>query len=50
VWSSMKRARAAGSNWSPAANLVSLLALLLTWVPSLVLYLYLRIKDRSEGA
>jgi len=50
VWSGMKRARRAGTTWSLTENLVSVSALLLTWVPSLILYLYVRVKVRSEGS
>lgn len=50
VWSGIKRARRAGTTWSLTENLVSVPALLLTWLPSLVLYLYVRVKVRSEGS
>jgi len=50
VWSGMKRARRTGTTWSLTENLVSVSALLLTWLPSLALYLYLRVKVRSEGS
>jgi hypothetical protein len=49
VWSAMTRARKAGTSWSLTQNLVSVSALLLTWLPSLILYLYVRVKVRSGG-
>jgi hypothetical protein len=49
VWSSMKRARIAGTSWSPTRNLTSITALVLTWLPSIILYVYVRAKARSGG-
>ncbi|HBD07173.1 MAG TPA: hypothetical protein DCZ69_02840 [Syntrophobacteraceae bacterium] len=46
----MKRAREAGGTWSLKENLVPTSALLLTWFPSFLLYVYLRVKLRSEGS
>jgi hypothetical protein len=49
VWGAVKRARRAGTTWSPTQDLVSITALLLTWLPSLILYLYVRARVRSES-
>ena len=49
VLSSLRRARMAGTSWSLTRNLTSITALVLTWLPSFIVYVYVRAKARSGG-
>jgi hypothetical protein len=44
----LKRARLSGATWSPLNDLLSLTMLLFTWVPSLIVYLYLWLKAATR--
>jgi len=44
VGSSLRSARMTGVPWSPRAALVPIPALLLTWLPTLVIYIFARVK------
>ncbi len=50
VHSSIKRARMAGMSWSPMQHLAPISAILLTWLPSLIIYLIAWVKHWSRNA
>ena len=43
----IKKARLTGAPWSPQNDLFSLTVLFVTWVPSLILYVYMWFKAPS---
>jgi|WetSurMetagenome_2_1015567.scaffolds.fasta_scaffold2061428_1 hypothetical protein len=47
--SSMKRAQMSGLPWSPRENLAVVPVILVTWLPSLIIYVRALIKARARG-
>jgi hypothetical protein len=43
----IKKARHTGSPWSPLNDLIALTALIVTWLPSLIVYIYVWLKAPS---